>query len=149
MSRLQDLLQDLRIMPGVESAFLCCREGIIAATHHDHERQKRMGRVFLNILSGAFSLGHFVREIYSSYDTTVLMIRPVSRGCILVARCKPDVTMRLVDISLTMTVKSIEEELNGMDELPPPIERRGAADREAGAPGDGHLRTLVETRTEG
>jgi hypothetical protein len=64
--------------------------------------------------------------------------------------------MRLVDISLTMTVKSIEEELNGMDELPPPIDRCGTAgvlgemtDDTAGAPGDRDKRTPVETRTEG
>ena len=132
MNRLQELLQDLRTMPGVTGAFLCSRDGVIATTMADHSRQNKMGRVYLNILSGAFSLGHFIQEIYCGFDNAVLLTRPVSRGCVLVAVCKPGVTVRLVDISLTMTVKSVEEELNGLDVLPRPLPGLAPEDRAEG-----------------
>jgi len=159
--RLQEFLQDLRTMPGVTGAFLCCRDGVIASTVADYERQKRLGRVYLNVVSGAYSLGHFIREIYGSFNNAVLMVRPVSRGCALVAMCKPGITTRLVDISLTMTVKSIEEELNGLEELPPPIDGRRAEvgptannpatasdDAFAYAVGDPEVKEAVETQSE-
>ena len=143
-------------MPGVTGAFLCSGDGIIATSLSEVAPQKRAGRTFLNILSGAFSLGHFIQEIYCSFNNSTLMIRPASRGCILAAICKPGVATRLVDISLTMTVKSIEEELNDLDELPRPLkgmeaeipeteDGRGSAtgDRESG---DSEVQDVVETK---
>lgn len=121
MSRLMDLLDDLRNMPGVAGAFLYCREGVLATTLDDPRQQDKIGRVYLNIMSGAFTLGHFVHEIYCDFNNAVVMVRPVGRGCILAAVCNAGVSTRLVDISLTMTAKSIEDEINSLDELPSPI----------------------------
>ena len=156
MSRLQVLLQDLHAMPGVNGAFLHSLEGVIATTYSDHLRSQKVGRVFLNVMSGFFSLGHFIQEIYCNFDNSVLMIRPVSRGCILAAVCQPDATSRLVDISLAMTVKSIEEELNGLERLPPPLEPQTAEDeadiekeindREAGDP---EVENTIAIQSEG
>lgn len=162
MSRLQVLLQDLHTMPGVKGAFLHSLEGVIASTFSDHMRSQKVGRVFLNIMSGFFSLGHFIQEIYCNFDNSVLMVRPVSRGCILAAVCQPGATSRLVDISLAMTVKSIEEELNGLDHLPPPLDEQQAMDQAEEEPGteinteandreagDPEVKNTIEIQSEG
>ena len=112
-------------MPGITGTFLHRPEGILATTMTEPDKQRDVGRVYLNVVNGAFALGHFVQEIHCSFDNALLVLRPVSRGCLLGAVCRPGVAHRLIDLSLTMTAKSIEETLNGMEELPPPVD--GAA----------------------
>lgn len=121
MNRLRELLQDLRTMPGITGTFLVGPEGILATTMTDPDKQRAVGRVYLSVINGALSLGHFVQEIHCSFNNALLVLRPVSRDCLLGAVCRPGVAHRLVDLSLTMTAKSIEEELNAMEELPPSV----------------------------
>lgn len=109
-------------MPGITGTFLYGPEGILATTMTDPDKQRAVGRVYLNVVNGAFSLGHFVQEIHCSFNNALLVLRPVSRDCLLGAVCRPGVAHRLVDLSLTMTAKSIEEALNAMEDLPPPID---------------------------
>lgn len=113
-------------MPGITGTFLYGPEGILATTMTDPDKQREVGRVHLGVINGAFSLGHFVQEIHCSFNNALLVLRPVSRGCLLGAVCRPGVAHRLVDLSLTMTAKSIEDALNGMEQLPPPVDGAGA-----------------------
>lgn len=130
MSRLVELLEDLGTMPGVVSACLFAPEGLLATTSEgDAIDDDRIGHLYANLVHGAFTLGQYVQDLYCDFDNAVIMARPVGRGCILIARCQPGVSIRLVEISLTMTAKSIEAEIASLHRLPAPI-RTGAAARE-------------------
>ncbi len=131
MSRLPELLEDLGSMPGVVSACLFAPEGLLATTSTgDAIDDDRVGHLYANLVHGAFTLGQYVQDLYCDFDNAVVMARPVGRGCILIARCQPGVSIRLVEISLTMTAKSVESEIASLHRLPTPI-RSGQPPREA------------------